>query len=104
MGRLGECHPSLLEGLVHLVNVIDGEIQDLAWMRELVVLWHVEQQANAVAVEERQRRRRSKQELQTECIPIEPDGSIEILRVHGDLPDLRKSEAIHQFASTLFTK
>jgi hypothetical protein len=48
--------PPRFEGVVHLLNVIDSEIHDRAWMHELLILWHIEQKANAITVEEGQPR------------------------------------------------
>ena len=65
-------------------------------MVELLVLRHTQQKSNAVAVETRQLRRRPEKKTQAERISIERNRSIEIVCVHRDLPDSRKTEDSNQ--------
>src|SRR5580765_5829802 len=77
---------------MHPRNVVDAEVKNGTWVVELLVLRHIQQKSNAVAVKKRQLGRRPEKKTQAERISIEGNRSIEIVCVHRDLSDSGKTE------------
>ena len=63
-------------------------------MIELGLLWTVEHQAHAAAIEERQSRRRLEQQFQPQHLLVEVGGALHVVRGNLDLSEPRDSDGL----------
>jgi rhamnosyltransferase subunit B len=87
MRLVAEVDAARLQVRVCTVDVVHLEVENRAWMIELLVRRHFDHQADAATVEEGQARRDLKEETHPEPVTVERDGTLQILHGGGDLPN-----------------
>jgi hypothetical protein len=92
MGLVFEAYSQRDHLMVSGLNIWYRKVQNRAGMIEFRFLRSIEHEAYSAAIEESQLTRRE-QEVQTESVPVECSGAVEVVHVDGNLPNARDAES-----------